>query len=454
MDLRVGRRCPQLDRMLATRACRHWAFVTASNPGSRPLPAWRNAQRTRWLAAPLRRRYAVLPGLGIPEDRGWQPEVSLLVLGLAPGAALENSPTIRPERNRCRPAREARRVALVPNVETGSCNIETLGTGRRARAAARRPGVGVHRAYRRSPGAHLPRVYIPGEGRHAPRAAVHGRTARPCPGRAWRGRCRKRRRSSEGPCPYRSGAGIFLNSTGVRMTTRKLVALGAIVTLTTLAGATFAADQKPPQKSRARRPPNLPQPLPSPLNHLPACPKQGDAGPAAGQAARKEAHQTAELLVLANCGTRKRPADTIVPSATVRGAGFTNVSRSAKSVWQKAARPHDGGLAACPGARVYASNRRSRFARTIQPLWTTVVRSWVTSSSVSARGSNTPMSLSARARLSRASPAAGDILVRSLPVSARRVCSAAMSTRESATARRASRIIPCGPTDSSAREVK
>lgn len=88
MDLRVGRRCLQLDRMLASGARRHWAFVTASNPGSRPLPAWRNAQRTRRLAATLRRRYAVLPGLGIPEDSGWQPEVSLLVLGLAPGAAL------------------------------------------------------------------------------------------------------------------------------------------------------------------------------------------------------------------------------------------------------------------------------------------------------------------------------------------------------------------------------
>lgn len=89
LDLRIGERCRALDRLLAARACRRWAFVTAWNPGSEPFPIWRNAARSRHLAHALGRLgYRFLPGLGVPGEGSWKPEVSLLVLGMPVARAL------------------------------------------------------------------------------------------------------------------------------------------------------------------------------------------------------------------------------------------------------------------------------------------------------------------------------------------------------------------------------
>lgn len=89
IDLRVGYRCPALDRLLAATGCTRWAFLTAWNPLSRPLPVWSNATRSRRLARALHGLgYRFLPGLGIPQEPGWRPEVSLLVLGMPAARAL------------------------------------------------------------------------------------------------------------------------------------------------------------------------------------------------------------------------------------------------------------------------------------------------------------------------------------------------------------------------------
>jgi hypothetical protein len=89
IDLRIGYRCRALDRLLAASGCTHWAFLTAWNPRSRPLPVWRNATRSRHLAQALHALGCrFLPGLGIPQEPGWQPEVSLLVLGMPAARAL------------------------------------------------------------------------------------------------------------------------------------------------------------------------------------------------------------------------------------------------------------------------------------------------------------------------------------------------------------------------------
>jgi len=89
LDLRIGRRCPALDRWLRARACRQWAFVTASNPGSRPLPDWRNAARGRGLARAIAAAgFRVLPARGEPEQGGWRAEASLLVLGMPAARAV------------------------------------------------------------------------------------------------------------------------------------------------------------------------------------------------------------------------------------------------------------------------------------------------------------------------------------------------------------------------------
>ena len=82
--LRVGERNSALDRLLHRNRRRDWAFITAWNPRSQPLPRWRNERRQRGLAKlfPM-----ALLGAGIGVDVGWAPEESLLALGVAAGRA-------------------------------------------------------------------------------------------------------------------------------------------------------------------------------------------------------------------------------------------------------------------------------------------------------------------------------------------------------------------------------
>jgi hypothetical protein len=91
LTIRIGRRCPRLDRLLASQHVGSWAFVTAWNPGSRPLSRKANDMRHRRLLRVLddwKRqlpdgRRAWLPGVGRPHDETWSPEVSVLVLGMS-----------------------------------------------------------------------------------------------------------------------------------------------------------------------------------------------------------------------------------------------------------------------------------------------------------------------------------------------------------------------------------
>src|SRR5262245_55943344 len=65
VTLRVGRPSAELDDLLGRHGVRHWAFVTACNPGSRPLPPAENDARTRRLAAEVvRAGYACYPARG------------------------------------------------------------------------------------------------------------------------------------------------------------------------------------------------------------------------------------------------------------------------------------------------------------------------------------------------------------------------------------------------------
>lgn len=88
IELRIGQRSRAVDRVLAVCGYRHWAFVTAANPGSRPLPAWRNQARTQGLARTLvAAGFRALLGFGEPEQGGWIPEASFLVLGMTASRA-------------------------------------------------------------------------------------------------------------------------------------------------------------------------------------------------------------------------------------------------------------------------------------------------------------------------------------------------------------------------------
>jgi Protein of unknown function (DUF3293) len=81
--IRIGETHPALDTLLTARGHRHWAYVTAHNPGSVPLTAEENRARHRRLEADVRARgYEVFPGEGIGDDGEWPPEASLLILGM------------------------------------------------------------------------------------------------------------------------------------------------------------------------------------------------------------------------------------------------------------------------------------------------------------------------------------------------------------------------------------
>ena len=87
---RVGSRCPRIDRELAERNLSCWAYLTACNPGSQPLPAAENRDRQQALRCAFHAGgWACYPGAGVPDASTWEPEESLLILGIQRQPALQ-----------------------------------------------------------------------------------------------------------------------------------------------------------------------------------------------------------------------------------------------------------------------------------------------------------------------------------------------------------------------------
>ncbi len=85
----LGEPCLRLDALLAAHGVSCWAYVTAWNPRSEPMPAELNAARhADLLACVSQSGYSVLPGHGQPDCGDWVAEESLLILGMAEAAAL------------------------------------------------------------------------------------------------------------------------------------------------------------------------------------------------------------------------------------------------------------------------------------------------------------------------------------------------------------------------------
>ncbi len=83
IDICVGEANPALDELLELHGARQWAFVTASNPHSRALSDGDNAARNAELKCSLDvSGWRTLDGVGIPRRPGWQPEDSVLILGI------------------------------------------------------------------------------------------------------------------------------------------------------------------------------------------------------------------------------------------------------------------------------------------------------------------------------------------------------------------------------------
>lgn len=85
--LRIGERHRRLDRLLARRGVRDWAFVTAYNPRNRRLRAARNAQRLRTLRRALLGPSLLWNGEGRADDGSWR-EASLFVAPIAATRAM------------------------------------------------------------------------------------------------------------------------------------------------------------------------------------------------------------------------------------------------------------------------------------------------------------------------------------------------------------------------------
>jgi hypothetical protein len=84
IEIRVGKRTPKLDALLAREGMRRWVFLTACNPGARRLGVAENRGRTKALKFSLRRGgFLFFEGLSGSDAGDWPEEASFLVVGIA-----------------------------------------------------------------------------------------------------------------------------------------------------------------------------------------------------------------------------------------------------------------------------------------------------------------------------------------------------------------------------------
>jgi hypothetical protein len=85
----AGSQNRRLDALLTRHGATRWAFITAWNPGSRPLSKSENARRHAELrAAVTDAGLEALDGEGVGEDASWPSEQSLLILNISRGKAI------------------------------------------------------------------------------------------------------------------------------------------------------------------------------------------------------------------------------------------------------------------------------------------------------------------------------------------------------------------------------
>lgn len=83
VELRVGGRDAQLDRLLEYCSAREWAFLTAWNPDGTFTEEAENRRRQEALESDLAERdLEVFPGQAIPDSPDWAPEQAALCIGI------------------------------------------------------------------------------------------------------------------------------------------------------------------------------------------------------------------------------------------------------------------------------------------------------------------------------------------------------------------------------------
>ncbi len=89
IPIRIGELSLALDRLLQAHRCKDWAFISACNPGSQPVPDTQNIERHAQLVAAVNHLgLSWFTGHGVPDHPGWPAEISLLVLGISPDDAM------------------------------------------------------------------------------------------------------------------------------------------------------------------------------------------------------------------------------------------------------------------------------------------------------------------------------------------------------------------------------
>lgn len=87
-SLSIGQRNPEVDLWLAKHHANHAVFITAFNPNSEVLSTAMNHKRNLELAMQLD-SFSYLKGRGIPQNTGWIPEDSFLVMELPEDLTLD-----------------------------------------------------------------------------------------------------------------------------------------------------------------------------------------------------------------------------------------------------------------------------------------------------------------------------------------------------------------------------
>jgi len=84
VDLKIGQGHPHFDEFLIDNNIYTWAFVTAYNPFSQALSETENETRQQSLKEILQKEGLLYcEAIGIPENTDWQPEKSVLIMGIS-----------------------------------------------------------------------------------------------------------------------------------------------------------------------------------------------------------------------------------------------------------------------------------------------------------------------------------------------------------------------------------
>ena len=84
IEIRIGKNCPELNRVCKDNGSTNWCFITAWNPGmERPEPAENDRRNLALRSDLINAGCEVFDGCGIGEDPSWEPEESFLALGIS-----------------------------------------------------------------------------------------------------------------------------------------------------------------------------------------------------------------------------------------------------------------------------------------------------------------------------------------------------------------------------------